>query len=474
MPDLGDSPFKGLAPPSKSGRSGARQVGEDQGRDRGQCSPEVARLVTRLRPLARLSENGRDTLFSSIEQELPLFNYSEVRVALEALAGAGSRVSSGTRAKQFRTRVLSQYVNLPGNPSVIDNAMICRALGGLDERDKAVISKATTHALRLIRYSDPFQTLQIVRGLTQVGLRDGDYNLLMDNLCHRALEIRDQFKPEEFITLTQRLGFSLTVHKELFAWTCSRVVSGEWRPHIEDLGALAACLSEANFFPNDFAELVKRTLNQHLQEPAVIRLGDKTLLGLCRCLRSLDVAENPAPLEHVNALRDFVEKALPSLNHAEGPRVLRQLAPVLVNREVSLPDSFTDCLEKAEWSRVNEKTLRTSGAADGVAQRLTKMGLIYDQGKVTLGYDSDFLIKTHRGSSVNLEVDGDPFHRVRIVGESTPGERTWRDRYRDQVLKKWGISVVRVFTSEYHSESASLQPVFLWMKLKDFSPLQRT
>jgi very-short-patch-repair endonuclease len=112
--------------------------------------------------------------------------------------------------------------------------------------------------------------------------------------------------------------------------------------------------------------------------------------------------------------------------------------------------------------RASKTELKVSGILDG-------MGINHQHGGSILTYSTDFVLTSASGARLNLEVDGDAFHRVRVVGESAKtAERTLRDVFRDRVLNKAGIETVRFFISEFDHLTHRDKEKFLWGLLKDF------
>lgn len=436
---------------------------------RGRVSHGEIELVRELKRAASANASAADTYYDLVEERLPLFKPAHVNVVLSELARLGRVPEAGSRASMVLERVLNKFVMLDEKPKHWENSSICQALGALDVRDVRSIQKVTSQALREYQHFGPAEILQVVKGLSHIGLRDRDCDRLIDGLCRRALELMPAFEPTEFIDLTQRLGLSLTVYKPLFHATCSRIVEGVWKPELQQLGVLAAGLSEANFLRDDFNAFVKRSAELGVLGLHGSRMGPGEIVGLCRCLRSLEIADVGVPEDQVIALRAFVEQALPRLGPDYGPRVLRQLAPVLINRGIDLPEHFTRCLSAADWDGISDRPMRASKTELKVSGILDGMGINHQHGGSILTYSTDFVLTSASGARLNLEVDGDAFHRVRVVGESAKtAERTLRDVFRDRVLNKAGIETVRFFISEFDHLTHRDKEKFLWGLLKDF------
>ncbi len=430
--------------------------------------PLQDRLLLRFIQDAKPDENDprASRLLDIVARFAGAFKPAHFKVVLSQLAH-GSYVSASVHEarRAIAEKLLGAFVDCSEARKTWENTSILQSLGTLRIKDRRTIDSVVDQAAREIRQFGAREVQQCLSGISDLGLFDSKHRRVVGKLSDHVARELDDLDMMAGLGIVNSLADYLSVDGRIFSGVCDKVTSGEWFPSPVELGHLAYSISTVNFRHAGCLGLLTELITSQIKHPQNSDRKGEATLALARCIRATDVLDAPVARNLIAAFAERVQADHESFPEHTRLKIARQLGPVLIVRDIDMPQCMTH-LFNSTVNLFSELPSAHSTFEMRVGQVLSDLGIAFERAVHRASFELDFLVQTKAGIEVNLEVDGEMFHLVnRIDVDDSEPEYSARDQYRDKVLQKLGIPVVRIRSTEWDLYGYNEKDILLERKI---------
>ncbi len=350
-----------------------------------------------------------------------------------------------------------------------ENASILKNLFVLELAEPELLKPFLRRAVKDARYYSILEISQCARALARSRILFEDIPPLITRLFQRATEIFHEIDDDSVVHFVEHLGERQAYYTPFTDLVTERVLQNGTQFSIQTLGQLCRGLTLSNSLsPKLHAFLDQRVTN--LASPKSLSpFSFDDARGLARCIRALETSGWRCSVSSIKDFVDALQDHWQTYQYDNQLRLVREIAPVLYDRDLPIPDAMKPLLsERLRLFRAGVPSV--SAFESSMTNALEIAGANFEYSVNRLCYELDFLITTKTGRLVNLESDGDVCHAAINAAATTTElelEPLVEDIYRDKVLSKSGISVVRILYSTWRNLTESEQAELLRKLIPD-------
>jgi hypothetical protein len=330
-----------------------------------------------------------------------------------------------------------------------DNFNILTNLLVLSVRDAQILKPFMTRAIRDAQYYSGAQISQITKAMVTTYKCSDESTKLLARLCKRAADIFATLDDTTIERLVDHFGDLHCRYTPFVELVTEHILENAPRFSVYHLGKISRGLLLSNSLVPELQAVVAQRVCNLTTPKSISPFSFEDARGITRCIRALETAGWRFSIATLQDYCDAIQDHWQSYDRGQQSRLARDIAPVLFNRDLPLPDVMQPILTEPTY--VYRPGIQSSRSFEyAVASALNTAKANFEHSANRLGFELDFLITNTSGRLVNLEVDGDMYHGVlnlETASSAAELEPLGVHTYRDRVLSKAGISVVRISSS---------------------------